>query len=356
MICCSNCKSLNNYESTVCEFCGASLIYNNFSAPNTAPNTAQNINSNPNNNYNQNVQNRPVYVNQIANSQVQYSYQPGSNGNLQILYDMTSLADSFMVKNVVKLRKGGFSWSALLMGPLYAWYRKMYKLFGIWSGIIIALTLILGLFNQIIPAAIAAFIVSLVIGVKFKDMYKNHAYNKADEIKNQNYGKSQQELNEICAKKGGVNVIPLIIYTFYTIILVIEVLVVSMVVVTTIMSIDDEKVTAYANEGRHAIEAVKKDVYRNNYNNANCSRNDCIYDKEKINSLLTRKLETSPFGQGYRDARVKIISTGSNSYKFSVCLIDSSGKGFGYVDEKELASKEILRKRMIVNLSPAFCW
>lgn len=87
----------------------------------------------------------------------------------------------------------------------------------------------------------------------------------------------------------------------------------------------------FADNAKSAISAVRNDVIING------TSSDTTYNLDKINGLLERKLETSPFGDAYSDdsfIRVTINADGSGTY--SMCLIDDGGHGFGTTTEANI--------------------
>ena len=92
--------------------------------------------------------------------------------------------------------------------------------------------------------------------------------------------------------------------------------------------LDDTRAKATAINAKEAIEAVRNDILMNGFNS---STGDVkVYNLDQINSLLQKKLVTSPFSGSYSNDSVKIRVTQNNnsSYIYEMCMIDSAGNGF----------------------------
>ncbi len=117
------------------------------------------------------------------------------------------LLNEYIGKNVAKM-KNGFSWCSFFFGPFYMFYRKMWVL-GVITLILYALP------GMLIPNATIALVVelmiSLVLGVKFKDIYLDKALKEIDIIKANNPDKSDEDLIPDVAYKGGVSQIALMV-------------------------------------------------------------------------------------------------------------------------------------------------
>ena len=102
----------------------------------------------------------------------------------------------------------------------------------------------------------------------------------------------------------------------------------------------------FADNAKSAISAVRNDVIMKGYTS------DCYYDRDEINKLLERKLETSPFGMGYSAKSYVLVEFGSDKVTYSMCLVDEDKKGnpvhgFSYKDESSSSSRNELTEAEI---------
>lgn len=116
------------------------------------------------------------------------------------------LIDTYIGKRIDGLKKGGFSWCTFFGGILYVFYRKMWLLGIIWYVLLVIINNLLRSF-----AGIVGFIINIVIAFIFKERYLEHVNKKVEEIKNRNQNKTQDEIMEICRKKGGTTLIPIFV-------------------------------------------------------------------------------------------------------------------------------------------------
>ncbi len=290
MITCPNCKALNTEGSQVCGACGIQLVNN------------------------QNNQN---------------SEQEQSNNN------DVELMHSYIGKNADALLKGGFSWCAFFLGATYIWYRKMYKILIAWIILIVVANGIFGTFKLYFIAIIIQLAATIVIAVKFKDLYIKHVTEEVSIIKRENPGKSQEELNEICKNKGGTTILPIILFIIFDIVLGVFA---SFFMNVPILSsyFKAARNQAFVDQARIAIDAVKSDVATNGN-----ATNGKTYTINEINSLVSNPLDKSPYGAKYRIANVKLIVPEDADIKYSICLIDEDNNGFGYVLENDLKTTSV---------------
>lgn len=151
-------------------------------------NMINNIDNNPvGNNLAQNVA-----VDNFNNSQV----NDINNQNVNNVQDnnINSNVDEELVRFYVgekydKIKNSSFSIPTFFLGSLYLFYRKMY-LYG-W------LMMLLG------PLAFVGYI---IFAIKFKDIYIKHVNKKVNKIKLKNSNLSNEELKNICSKKGGTSI------------------------------------------------------------------------------------------------------------------------------------------------------
>ena len=194
---CPNCGSNVNPGEAFCRMCGTKIptpennITNNTQQPQTdfSNNAFQPINNNVNSTF------QPQTTFNQNNTMVQNSYNNDD-----------ALIDAYIGKNVDKLKNGGFSGCTFFFGAIYALYRKMWLLGAIW----IAAAMIANLFLPTF-ASLLSLVANIVISIQFKKWYMKHVEEEVAKIKAQNPGKSNKELIEICRKKGGTSMIPVII-------------------------------------------------------------------------------------------------------------------------------------------------
>jgi len=166
---CSNCGANIEYGEAFCKECGTRVA-----SQSTNYNVFQDFNTFTNN-----------YVNIISDEQ---------------------LIDAYIGKNAEQIKKGGFSIWSFLFGMFYVIYRKMWLLSTV--GIVISLVA-----NLFLPT-FATYIVGAfgwAVAFQFNKWYLENAKENVEKIKNENFGVSQQNLIEICRKKGGTSIIAVVI-------------------------------------------------------------------------------------------------------------------------------------------------
>lgn len=167
----------------------------------------------------------PKRINQTHNDQYLYSlkYSYGDND---------TLIRAYVGENYEKIKKEQFSLATFFLGSLYFFYRKLY-LFGI---IYIMLSI---LFFPIF------FVVHVFISIGFKYIYFNTVKKRVEKIKLENKNMDKDTILNICKKKGGTNILIVIVF----IILMIIVFSVANVLVTKNISVDNnyEVVTETSN-------------------------------------------------------------------------------------------------------------
>lgn len=196
---CPNCGSNVNPGENFCRGCGTKIVNNNFSQNqglNVQNNMAQNLN----------VQNNLNNSNSNLNYVQNYNNQINQSNDINQINNDDDLIDAFIGQNVEALKKGGFCFNTLFFGVIYVFYRKMWLLGIIWLVINVIVDMFLPTYSSLITLA-----ANIIISIKFKEWYLNHVKEKVEEIKNENPGKSRNELKDICQKKGGVSVLTVII-------------------------------------------------------------------------------------------------------------------------------------------------
>ena len=114
------------------------------------------------------------------------------------------LLKTFIGANYEKITTKQLNFSGLFFNIFYLFYRKMFA-----YGILISLIIILiSMFikNYLIVIAIA-LIISVAIGLLINKMYLSYANKKIEKIKQKNADKTNDEIKEICQKKGGTSIL-----------------------------------------------------------------------------------------------------------------------------------------------------
>lgn len=117
------------------------------------------------------------------------------------------LIDAYIGKNQEKLKEENFSINTFFLGIYYILYRKMWLLAVLYIVVIIISSIFLPTFYNAIN-----FAVGIIISFKFKKMYIKQVREKVEIIKKENSFKSNEELIEICRKKGGTSILAPILY------------------------------------------------------------------------------------------------------------------------------------------------
>ena len=110
----------------------------------------------------------------------------------------------------------------------------------------------------------------------------------------------------------------------------------------------------FADNALSAISAVRNDVIMNGFVADTTPTTEpyrYTYNMDKINSLLEKKLNSSPFGKKYTNAQIVVIQspildnqskpTGEYEYLYQMCLVDEGGHGFDYTFEKNIVDTEV---------------
>ncbi len=101
----------------------------------------------------------------------------------------------------------------------------------------------------------------------------------------------------------------------------------------------------FADNAQAAISAVRNDVIMNGFQPDTTGGNVQTYSKDKIDALLEKKLEASPFGGQYEAATIQVVqnpgSNNSATYIYKMCLYDKGKRGFPYTEEKNISDKVV---------------
>ena len=154
------------------------------------------------------------------------------------------LVEIYIGSKYYNFRKGGFSWCAFLLGPIYFLYRKLYAVGGLIYLLIMGITTFAtivtkGKYNHIqnlksiftikslmiytITYAIIFLALRLFMGFTFKKFYFNEIVERIGMFKKQNPDLGLNQQAEIIKNKGGVNkFIPIIILAIYALIIILS--------------------------------------------------------------------------------------------------------------------------------------
>lgn len=199
---CPNCGSNLNVGEAFCRVCGTKVASQQNQTAMSEVNPALAAFQQPNNS-----------TQQTTN----YNFVSNRNYNDNLDSD-DALVKAYIGKNADKLMNGGFSLNSFFLGPIYALYRKMWLL-----GLILLISsFVVTIFLQSISSFVLPAI-NIFVAIQFKKFYLKDVEEKVQKIKNQNSGKSKEELILICAQKGGTAMWPVIVaiilYIFYIMIL-----------------------------------------------------------------------------------------------------------------------------------------
>lgn len=108
---------------------------------------------------------------------------------------------AYIGQNYQNIKKMKFSFPALIFGPWYLLYRKVW-------GYAIAIIIISIAAQFLLPSDLKDFvniIMNIFLACKFQSIYMKQAEDKVEQIKQQNLDKTTNELLDICRKKGGTS-------------------------------------------------------------------------------------------------------------------------------------------------------
>lgn len=146
------------------------------------------------------------------------------------------LIDAYIGPNATKLKNGTFSANTFFFGIFYILYRKMW-----------IMGILLFVVNQIVEFCLPSFsfVISLtlniIISIEFKKIYLKHVIDEVNKIKQENPNISQEQLLQICKKKGGISILSILILGLLYVILVIF----SLMIYDPVNEIEDETKTYY---------------------------------------------------------------------------------------------------------------
>lgn len=161
-----------------------------------------------------------------------YNNQTIQNNNI----NDDELIDAYIGPNATKLKNGTFSANTFFFGIFYILYRKMW-----------IMGILLFVVNQIVEFCLPSFsfVISLtlniIISIEFKKIYLKHVIDEVNKIKQENPNISQEQLLQICKKKGGISILSILILGLLYVILVIF----SLMIYDPVNEIEDGTKTYY---------------------------------------------------------------------------------------------------------------
>ena len=127
---------------------------------------------------------------------------------------------AYINNNYNSIKKQKFNIAALIFGPFYCIYRKMYLL-GIIL-IIIESNFLFSIGGDY--STLVELFINLYLAIKINEIYLKKVNNNIETIKSNNPDKTSKELIEICSKKGGTISIKLFIVLLFIIPMIISIL------------------------------------------------------------------------------------------------------------------------------------
>lgn len=140
-----------------------------------------------------------------------YNLKDNSSG--QVLTDDEKFVEEYIGTSYDSFRNSSFNPGAFFLGPIYLFYRKMYLY-----------AIIFILISMFISACIPV-VLNIILGFIINGIYLEKARTDVRTIRRNNNGLSDEEILNLCKKKGGTTfVAPLIYVLIITIILVLAVM------------------------------------------------------------------------------------------------------------------------------------
>lgn len=116
------------------------------------------------------------------------------------------LLNAYIGKNYEKIKSRNYNFSALFFGIIYLFYRKMILLGILLFSVSILITLFI---TPIFP-----FIINIILCFTFNKLYIKRSNKKINKIKSNNPSATKEMLTALCAEKGGVSIVILILGIF----------------------------------------------------------------------------------------------------------------------------------------------
>ena len=149
-------------------------------------------------------------------TQFKYNSKYSETDSINVTSD-EDYVKAYIQKNYDSIKNKKFNIGALIFGPFYCFYRKMYFI-----GII--LLLIESSFLFTVGGDYSTLIelfINLYLAIKINEIYLRKVNNNIETIKNNNPDKTSNELIDICSKKGGT--LPLLLIIVLIILLPLEI-------------------------------------------------------------------------------------------------------------------------------------
>ena len=152
-------------------------------------------------------------------NQYRYSAKYSDANTINITSDEDYIK-AYINNNYNSIKKQKFNIAALIFGPFYCIYRKMYLL-GIIL-IIIESSFLFSIGGDY--STLVELFINLYLAIKINEIYLKKVNNNIETIKSNNPDKTSKELIEICSKKGGTIPIKLFIILLFIIPMIISIL------------------------------------------------------------------------------------------------------------------------------------
>ena len=127
--------------------------------------------------------------------------------------DKEEFIRAYVRNNYDKIKNSKFSLSTFFFGPIYFFYRKLYKIGIIW----LVISIILGWAFPIL-----ALIIRIILSINFSNTYLKEVEKRVKTIRTQNKNLDKETLLNRCKIKGGTNILIVIIYIVFWIIVIIS--------------------------------------------------------------------------------------------------------------------------------------
>lgn len=127
--------------------------------------------------------------------------------------DKEEFIRAYVGNNYDKIKNSKFSLSTFFFGPIYFFYRKLYKIGIIW----LVISIILGWAFPLL-----ALIIRIIISINFSNTYLKEVEKRVKTIRTQNKNLDKETLLNRCKIKGGTNILIVIIYIVFWIIVIIS--------------------------------------------------------------------------------------------------------------------------------------
>ncbi len=144
------------------------------------------------------------------------------------------LIKAYIGKNYEKISQKSFSLPAFFLTSIYLLYRKLY----IYTLILIIGSIVLSFIPLI--SLISSLLISIVLGLKFNEIYLEEVKRKVEIIKLENKTATKEELLDICSKKGGTNIVAPIIAIATVFILIVLLILFFVAIIRTSIDKTDE--------------------------------------------------------------------------------------------------------------------